>query len=189
MKEALLQLFEDHRQLALLISLGISIIVALLGLVPSFFVTAANIIFFGFWNGLLISFAGEALGAVLAFLLYRKGFKKAAQNRMQKYPRLQKLLTAGNREAFMLVLSLRLLPFVPSGLVTFAAAIGKISFSVFIVASSLGKIPALLLEGYAAYEVTRFQWQGKLILALLALALIFFTIRRLFPERKNERVS
>ena len=179
MKEAVLQLFEQNRELAFLISLFISILIAIVGILPSFFITAANIIFFGFWQGVLISFLGEAAGAIIAFLLYRKGFKKAITAQLQKFPRAQRLVNAQGKEAFMLVLSLRLIPFVPSGLVTFAAAIGRITPLTFFISSSLGKLPALLLEGYSVYQVAQFNWQGKIILCLVAIALIYFTIKKI----------
>lgn len=103
---------------------------------------------------------------------------------MEKYRRVQRLLEAENREAFLLILSLRLIPFVPSGLITFAAAVGRVSASVFILSSSLGKIPALLIEGYSAYELTKFGWQGKIILALIAMFIIYLVINRM-TARKN----
>jgi uncharacterized membrane protein YdjX (TVP38/TMEM64 family) len=178
LKEAILQLFEQYPQLAIIISLLLSVVVAILGLVPSFFITAANILFFGFWQGTLISFAGEALGAAVSFSLYRKGFKQSAQKGLERFPKVQQLVNAEGKEAFWLVLSLRLLPFVPSGLITFAAAVGRINFWNFLVASSLGKIPALLIEAYSVYQVTQFGWQGKLILGIVAIALIYFILRK-----------
>ncbi|RYZ17803.1 MAG: hypothetical protein EOO16_23655, partial [Chitinophagaceae bacterium] len=60
MQEQLLHLFQQHPGLAVFLSLVISVGVAVLGLVPSFFVTAANLLFFGFWPGTALSFAGEA---------------------------------------------------------------------------------------------------------------------------------
>ena len=185
MKEALLQAFQQHPHLALLVSLGISIVIAVLGLVPSFFITAANILFFGFWQGVAISFLGEALGAVVAFYLYRKGFKEGSAHQLEKYKRAKILLEADDTKAFWLVFSLRLIPFVPSGLITFAAAIGRVSALVFLVSSSLGKLPALLLEGYAVYEVTRFGWQGKAILAAFALVLLYFVVKQIFGSKKQ----
>jgi len=182
---SLLQLFKEHHDLALLISICASIIVALLGVVPSVFITAANILFFGFWNGTFISFLGESLGAAVAFLLYRMGFKKRVEKGLQKYPRLKKLLYAENKEGFYLVFSLRLMPFVPSGLITFAAAVGKVSFPVFITASSLGKIPALLIEAYSVYEITRFGWQGKIMLAIIAAVLLYWITQKINPAGKN----
>lgn len=183
MKEAILTFFREYPNLALVSSLAISIVIAVLGIVPSFFVTAANILFFGFWQGIIVSFLGEALGAVVAFHLYRKGFKKGTAKKIEKYKTAAALINAENGKAFWLILSLRLIPFVPSGLVTFAAAIGQVSALVFLVGSSVGKLPALLLEGYAVYEVTQFNWQGKLILTLSALAILYIIIRKIRGDR------
>jgi uncharacterized membrane protein YdjX (TVP38/TMEM64 family) len=178
LKDQLIQLFHAHPQAAWLLSLVASIIVAVLGVIPSFFITAANIYFFGFWEGTLISFLGEALGAFIAFLLYRKGFKKGTAGQLQKFPRLARLVETKDKEAFTLILALRLIPFVPSGLITFAAAVGRVSAFTFFVSSSLGKFPALLLEAWSVYQVTKFNWQGKLVLAVTALAMIYFLLRR-----------
>lgn len=178
MKEQVLYLFQQHPQLALFISLGVSIVVAVLGLVPSVFITAANLLFFGFWKGTLISFLGESIGALVAYFLYRYGFKKTSQKGLERFPKVKRLVDAKGKEAFLLILSLRLIPFVPSGLVTFAAAVGNASPVIFLTAGSLGKIPALLLEAYSVYAVTQFGWQGKLILALAAVALLYLVLRR-----------
>ena len=186
MKEALLNFFQNYPHLALLSSLFISILIAVLGVVPSFFVTAANILFFGFWEGIAVSFAGEALGAVVAFYLYRKGFKKGASNQLSRHKTTEALVNADNKKAFWLILSLRLIPFVPSGLVTFAAAIGRVSSLVFLIASSIGKLPALLLEGYAVYQVTEFGWQGKIILSLVAVAILYFVIKAVLKGRQKK---
>ncbi|RYD92194.1 MAG: TVP38/TMEM64 family protein, partial [Sphingobacteriales bacterium] len=153
MKEELLRLFQQHAEWAIVLSLLVSVLVAVLGLVPSVFVTAANLLFFGFWKGTAVSFAGEAIGALVSFMLYRKGFQKRVSTGLGKYPRLQRLVEAEGAEAFGLVFSLRLLPFVPSGLVTFAAAVGRVRTLTFFAASSLGKVPALLLEAWSVYEV------------------------------------
>jgi uncharacterized membrane protein YdjX (TVP38/TMEM64 family) len=178
MVDSLLRLFNEHPQLVIVISIAVSIGVALSGVLPSFFITAANLLFFGFWNGTLISFAGEALGAGIAFVLYRRGFKKGAEKKLDQYPKLKRLVYAEGRTAFYGVFALRLIPFVPSGLITFAAAIGRVSFVIFILASSLGKLPALLMEAYAVYEVTAFNWPGKIILAVTALVILYWVITK-----------
>lgn len=183
MKEAVLALFQQHPQLAFFISLLLSIAIAVAGVVPSFFITAANIVFFGFWPGIVLSLLGEAIGAIVAFVLYRKGFKKNISARLKKFPKVQSLVNAEGKEAFMLVVSLRLIPFVPSGLVSFAAAVGRITLPAFILSSSLGKIPAMLLEGYSVYQVTQWNWQGKMILALFAVVLIYLTVKKIFRKQ------
>ena len=184
LKQDVLQLFSTYPQYAVLISLLISIIIAVAGVLPSVFLTAANILFFGFWQGTLISFAGEAIGALIAFILYRKGFKKSLDINFKKYPKVQQLLHAEGRQAFFAIVSLRLIPFVPSGIITFAAAVGRVGLTVFFIASSIGKLPALLMEAYAAYEVTSFTWQGKLILLAVGIYLLYL----IFGRKKNQGV-
>jgi uncharacterized membrane protein YdjX (TVP38/TMEM64 family) len=173
MTEQLFSLLSDYPEGALAISSLLSITVAVLGVVPSVFITAANILFFGFWKGTAVSFAGEALGAAVSFWLYRKGFKGAIQQKLRSYPRLQKLVNAEGKEAFLLIVSLRLLPFVPSGVVTFTAAAGKVSAVLFIVASTIGKAPALLLEAYSVNAVTEWGMEGKIVLTVIAVVGIY----------------
>lgn len=178
MQQQILQALQQHPQLAIIISLLASILIAVLGLVPSVFITGANIIFFGFWQGLFISFLGEAAGAAVAFFLYRKGFQRSIQSKVAAFPRAAALIDAAGAKAFWLIISMRLLPFMPSGLVTFAAAIGRVSALMFVVASSLGKIPALFIEAYAVYKATQASWQVKVILALIAAALFVIVLRK-----------
>ena len=183
--DQLVLLFERYPHLAIVLSLLVSILVAVIGLIPSVFVTTANIIFFGFWPGTLISFAGEVIGSVVAFYLYRRGFKKIALQKIHKYKRVAPLLNATGKKAFSLIFILRLLPFVPSGIVTFVAAIGKVSAPVFLLASSLGKIPSLLLEAYSVNQVILLTWQGKLFITLGLIILLIFIVRSIsvLPKR------
>lgn len=183
MQETLLQFFEKYPQFAVLLSLALSIVVAILGVVPSVIITAANILFFGFWQGALLSLAGEAAGAALAFSLYRVGFRNAADKKLERFPKVQQLVQSANQPAFYLIFTLRLLPFVPSGLVTFAAAIGKVSFFTFLLASTLGKIPALFIEASAVYGSTQLGWQGKVLVTIVAVVLILM----FYLQRKATR--
>lgn len=181
MEEQLIYYFREYRNYAISLSLIINIFVAVLGVIPSFFITGANLIFFGFWKGTFISFAGEAIGAIIAFYLYRKGFRKMSRKSLHKYPKIKVLLDTQGKEAFYLILSLRLLPFVPSGIITFAASIGKVSLGLFALASSLGKIPAIFIEAYSVFQVTQFEWQGKVILVLIS----FYLIYLIWKKRKR----
>ncbi|WNB91346.1 VTT domain-containing protein [Bacillus sp. NEB1478] len=179
MTDSILTFFNEYSEWAVAVSLFINIIIAVLGIVPSVFITAANILFFGFWYGTAVSFIGEALGAVVSFALYRKGFQSVSRQKLMKYPRVVKLLNARGKEAFTLIFSLRLLPFVPSGLVTFAGAIGTVSIGIFTAGSSLGKIPALILEAYSVYNITEWNREGKIILGVIALIGIYGIVKKL----------
>lgn len=178
MVEELLYYFENAGYWAIVFSILINIIIAILGVVPSFFLTTANLLFFGFWNGTIISFLGESIGALVAFYLYRKGLKGFAYKGKTQYKSLNRLRSARGLKAIFIIFSLRLLPFIPSGIVTFIAAIGKVSTAGFIVASSIGKAPALLLEACSIFQIAQFSWQGRLILVLIGLILLYLSLYR-----------
>jgi uncharacterized membrane protein YdjX (TVP38/TMEM64 family) len=184
-QEQLFRFLNEHAQWAVAISLLVSIAVAVAGVLPSVFITGANILFFGFWSGTALSFAGEAIGAAIAFLLYRKGFRKGGKSLLERFPGANRLIGATGMEAFTLIFSLRLLPFVPSGVVTFAAAIGRISMFSFFIASSLGKVPSLLIEAYAVYQVSQKGWQGTLVLTVVAVFFLFFIIKKITHKGKS----
>ncbi len=174
MKELVIQLFTAYEELAIVFSLFLNIFISILGLVPSVFLTAANIAVFGLVQGTFISLIGEAMGAVVSFILYRKGLRRFSSAKFMVNPKISKLLNASGKEAFLLILSLRIMPFMPSGVVTFIAAIGKTSFLVFVTASTIGKVPALLLEAYSVNQLIQWTWQGKVIFAGLSLVLLFW---------------
>ncbi|MGJ7920244.1 TVP38/TMEM64 family protein [Neobacillus sp. LXY-4] len=182
MNEQVVELLQNYKPYAFAISIVINIIISIFGLVPSLFLTAANLVVFGFWKGTLVSFIGEGLGAVVSFIIYRKGLRKVAETKVFHRPLVRRLLEVEGKQAFMLVLSLRLLPFVPSGVITFFAAIGKMTLMIFALSSTLGKLPALLLEAYTANHMIQWTWQGKVILAVLAMILLISVLKGLYKK-------
>ena len=160
--------------LAILVSVILNIVLSIVGVIPSAFLTVINITVFGFWGGFWVSLVGEIMGSVVAFWLYRKGFRRFIDSRTKHTPRLQKLLHASQAEAFVFVIGLRLLPFMPSGLVNLYAALGTMSFLSFALASSIGKIPALLIEVSATNAVVNWTGAGQVIVIILAVGLVIY---------------
>lgn len=138
---------------AIIISLVISIAIAIIGILPSIFVTGANVIIFGIYYGLVISWLGEVLGAGIAFYLYRKGFKQKTEQFGNKYVLLKKITQAQGTKVIVLIFEARLLPYVPSGLVTLAGALSNISLLPFMLATALGKLPSIILEVLISYQL------------------------------------
>jgi len=138
---------------------------------PSYFVTAANVIVFGAFNGLIISIIGESLGATISFIIYRYFLRDRGQKFLVNYNKIKKIINADTGEAMYLVFLFRLFPYMPSGLVTAAAALGKLSVFHFTIASTAGKIPALVLE----VLIIKFALTGpvSLILTIISVLAIF----------------
>ncbi|MEW9123969.1 MAG: VTT domain-containing protein [Thermotaleaceae bacterium] len=168
---------------AIFVSIIINIIISVVGLIPSVFITAANITIFGFSTGLIISYIGECVGAAFSFWIYRQGFKSFNPHILNKYKWLQKLQKAQGMDSFVIIIVMRILPLIPSGMINLAAAISKTSLLTFIFASILGKLPALFIEAYSVKQVLESTNNIKAILAILSLFILFIY---LFNKRKEE---
>ncbi|MCM3609860.1 VTT domain-containing protein [Planococcus sp. MERTA32b] len=112
--------------------------------------TGLNISSFGITLGTTLSLSGEIFGAIAGFYLYRFGFKKMdpawLKNRFWT-----KIQESSPSQVFWTVILLRLIPFVPSGLVTAGASLTPISGPLFMAASTIGKIPAVFIEVAVVY--------------------------------------
>lgn len=165
---------------AIIISLLCSIIVAIVGVMPSAFITVGNLVYFGFWQGLLVSIVGEAVGAIVSFILYRKGLLKLKEKRPFDNILTRRLSHTNNWDGAILVIALRIFPFAPSGIVTFTAALSKMSVTAFAVSSTIGKIPSLYIEALSTQAFFQLDIKWKLIICLFAgfLLCIYFWIKR-----------
>lgn len=182
MQESLLQwLAQLNLFHVIFIIIAIEIAIAILGLVPSFFITVVNVAILGPFYGFVVSLFGEVVGAQIAFYLYRYGLKKPIQVKMSA-KLYERLFAQRNAISLSIILQGRLLPFVPSGVVTFYGAVSTIAASSFFIASSIGKIPAVLLEALVAYGVLQSSHSIAVLLSL-ALVFLFFFIRGIVRSR------
>ncbi|WP_246942544.1 TVP38/TMEM64 family protein [Bacillus pinisoli] len=172
MTEFATELMTEYRSISYFISVLLNIFISIFAFIPSFFITAANIYVFGLWEGMVLSLVGEVMGSIISFALYRKGIKLVVGEKLHTLPYLGKLQKSSGLEAFVLILSLRLLPFVPSGLVNIAASFSKVSIGTFGLATLLGKIPAVFIEAYAVSEYMSWEGQEKLYFTLAGLCLL-----------------
>lgn len=138
-----------------------NIAIGALGFIPSILLTPVNIDRFGLIGGSILSISGEMLGALFGFWLYRYGAKHIpAAWQQQRWFRF--LQDQAPKTVWWAVLSLRILPFVPSGAVTAGAALTKISTPAFFTASSIGKLPAVAIEITVAFGLTL--WLPRFVL-------------------------
>ncbi|VDA99080.1 hypothetical protein S1OALGB6SA_142 [Olavius algarvensis spirochete endosymbiont] len=178
-------LLTSYRPIAIPLSLLLEIAIAIVGVLPSYFITMANVAVFGIWWGTILSIAGESLGAVLAFLLYRKGLNKLSRGKSRFSTslgkRMAQLSQAPPIRAFFLVLAFRLLPYMPSGAVTIAAAASRMNIFAFTTASTLGKIPSLVVEVASVSLAMRLPL--KLFLVLLGGVIVIWAVLGLIRKK------
>jgi uncharacterized membrane protein YdjX (TVP38/TMEM64 family) len=168
-------------------SLLLSVIVAILGVVPSLFLSGANAVVFGIVPGFWISLTGEALGAAVSFWLYRWGFGKLKQVKQESWAWLRKLNEANRGRRIVILLIARLTPLMPSGVITFAAAASHMAFLDFIVITFIGKAPSIALETLVGHDLALLNENyPRLIVSLLLLAVIFLLMKKKSSNRRSE---
>ncbi|MDU4891992.1 MAG: VTT domain-containing protein [Clostridium sp.] len=184
--ENLLEIFNQYKDFALLISLIMSILIALSGIIPSVFVTGANIIFFGPLLGFTISLLGETIGGWMTFKIYRLGLKSVSEKIKGKYALIDKILMSNGLKAGIFIFEGRIIPFIPSGFVTLAASISNVNDKIFILSTFLGKIPSIALETLVSYDLINIQENYiRLSLTLVALLSIFIYMKLSKPKERN----
>ncbi|WP_240542736.1 TVP38/TMEM64 family protein [Exiguobacterium qingdaonense] len=168
--------------LLIIISVLLNSVIAVAGVLPSAFLTAINVSVLGLVPGILVSIVGEAVGAIISFILYRKALHRYTSPDSGRFQRLRE---AGGAEAWFLVLGMRLMPFVPSGLVTLSAAFSRMTLLSFAVASTIGKVPALIIEGIAVTAAIRLTVGWQLFLVVLVIMSYFIWRMR---QRSGEKI-
>lgn len=173
------QIIREAGATAILISLAINVAISLAGVIPSIFLTGANLLVFGLYKGFAISWAGEVIGAAISFLLYRWGAKSVAKLSTDQW-KLSKTVNMlpGARQIYFLTV-LRMAPFIPSGLINLFGAITTVSFTNFMIATAAGKFPALVIEAAFSYNLlTLGKNHINLGISIIVASLLYFGVKR-----------
>ena len=133
-----------------ILMLLLNLLANIIGFIPSVFLTTLNIDIFGLKVGTFMAFTGEIFGAYIGFYCYRWGFSRI-QPTWRSHSRWKAFENKSGRYVIGMVILLRLLPFIPSGLVTAGASLTSISGWYFFLASSVGKAPSVIFEVSAIY--------------------------------------
>jgi uncharacterized membrane protein YdjX (TVP38/TMEM64 family) len=100
---------------------------------------------FGGWVGALAVLLGATGAALITYAAARSAFAASLAARAGRDPRLGRLMAGLDRNAFLVVLSTRLAPFVPFGLVNVAAGLAAVPVRQYAAATLLGGAPAALI--------------------------------------------
>ncbi len=96
------------------------------------------------WGGFLTWF-GSFAASILMFLIVRYGYQEWGIKILQKYDRIGRVNVMFERNAFLTILFARLALIIPSIVINIYAALSRVSFLSYAIASAAGKVPAMLL--------------------------------------------
>ncbi|EXX89165.1 hypothetical protein BG53_00530 [Paenibacillus darwinianus] len=168
---------------AIAVSLLLSIAVAILGLVPSVFISGANAVVFGIVPGFWISLAGEVLGAAISYWLYKWGFGKT-RLKQDNWSWLRRLNEGGRPKQFSILAFARLTP-VPSGVITFVAAISSMRYIDFLLATTLGKMPSIAMETLIGHDLFTINENLPRLLVVVSVVIVVYLLFRGRNKKKG----
>ncbi|MDR7000660.1 TVP38/TMEM64 family protein [Neobacillus niacini] len=147
-KDELVHLIKQGGTLSIFISMLLVAICVFFPLIP--FPVLAGMIgaIFGTGQGMVISLVGAMAGTMVFFFITRYGFRDYAQEKLLKYPKVQEYEAFLNRNSFLAILACRLVPIIPAPVVNIICGLSKVSWPIFFTASTIGKIPNILLLSF-----------------------------------------
>lgn len=148
-KDELLTSIKEGGMLSILISMLFVAICVFFPVIP--FPVLAGVIggVFGTTQGVIISLTGAMAGTMGFFFLSRYGFRDYAQSKLMKFRKIQEYEEFLNRNSFMAILICRLIPIIPAPVVNIICGLSKVNWCTFFIASTIGKIPNILILSYA----------------------------------------
>jgi uncharacterized membrane protein YdjX (TVP38/TMEM64 family) len=95
--------------------------------------------------GSLMTWIGSSLASIIMFSFVRYGYQDWGLQLLQRYRSLNKITVLFERNAFMTIFVTRLIPVIPSIIVNIYSALSRVRFLSYAIASSLGKVPSMIL--------------------------------------------
>ncbi len=154
------------------VSLLLLTIINMLGFLPNIFLIVANGFLFGIVPGILISWAGECLGAALGFFAMRHLFQDSARKLLAKSGYAEKVEEFSSRNGVGLILAGRMFPFMPSGVLTAAGALSSVSFCDFFIATCVGKIFSIAVAILAGHDIVTFHENIQRLVGVVAISML-----------------
>jgi uncharacterized membrane protein YdjX (TVP38/TMEM64 family) len=146
---------------------------------------AAGIVYGLFW-GVIISWIGEVTGALVAFVFSRYFFRHAVEGWIAKSPYLKQVDDYSAANGFKALLIARLLPLAPSGIITAVAAISRISFRDFFLATIIGKLPPVVIKVLLGHDLVFAGDNMTRLIAIIVLVVVLYGWLWWRKRRKKE---
>ncbi len=174
---------------AVLVTLLLFVVMTFTIVFPFMILSGAAGIIFGLFWGTVISWAGEVLGAIVMFWLARCCFRNMAAKWIAKSPYMKQVDDYSAENGFKALLFARLLPLAPSGIITAVAAISRISWRDFFLATVIGKLPPVVIKVLMGHDLV-FAGENMVrlivVIAVVVLVYVGLWLRKKRCKEKNK---
>ncbi|MEG6512462.1 TVP38/TMEM64 family protein [Desulforamulus ruminis] len=156
-----------------IISILLMILQTLFTPLPLFLLAGANGFIFGLGYGILITLSGSIIGASIAFYLAR-GFGRGLVYRYLKEAYMAKVDKMSRHEGPWMVFMARLIPVIPSSVISYVAGLSKMTFRGFFIATAVGKLPEIIIYTLLGHSFSQVEGMATKVTILLILLTILF---------------
>lgn len=172
--EALAEYLRSFGNGGIFVTLALFVVMTFTIVFPFMILSGAAGIVYGLFWGIIISWAGEVIGALFMFVFARYFFRHAVEGWIVKSPYLKQVDDYSAANGFKALLIARLLPLAPSGIITAVAAISRISFRDFLLATLLGKLPPVVIKVLMGHDIVYAGENMTRLIAVVALVIALY---------------
>ncbi|UOE92649.1 TVP38/TMEM64 family protein [Alkalihalobacillus sp. LMS39] len=134
-----------HAKQYILLTIILATLLALFPVIPYPLIGGVLGATFGPVLGSLLTWIGSSAASIIMFIVVRYGYQDWGNKMLKQYKPIHRVTVLFEKNAFITIFLTRLIPIIPSIIVNIYSALSKVRFINYAIASSLGKIPAMIL--------------------------------------------
>ncbi|OPG95161.1 hypothetical protein B2I21_28140 [Chryseobacterium mucoviscidosis] len=136
--------------------------------------------------GSVLNVATSTLAAIIVYVLAKSSLHSWGSRFIRRFTFLNELHTTSSQRLFWTILFARIIPFFPAAAINIYAGVFHLNFRIFILATCIGKIPAMIAFAYIGHEF----WNNGTRLVQVSLVyasflLLVFIGNRVFLRNKE----
>ena len=181
-----IQIFVENNNifLSLLVGFGIIIIESIIPILPLSVFVALNVIAFGSFNALLISWIGTVIGCTLSFFIFRK-LRNKTYDRIYKHLNLINFINKIDKISFPSLVCLLAMPFTPAFTINIAAGLSEMEYKKYLKALLCSKIFMVYFWVFIAKTFLESVTDIMVLLKIVVLLIGAYIISKIVDKKFN----
>jgi uncharacterized membrane protein YdjX (TVP38/TMEM64 family) len=172
----------------IIVTIALFVVMTFTIVFPFILLSAATGIVYGIFWGIVISWLGEVIGAIIMFIFIRYCLSGFVEKWLKKRNYSRQIAGCGGGNAFKALLIARLLPPAPSGIITAVSAVSRISWRDFLLATVIGKLPPVIFKVMVGHDIA-FAGQNRFRLIAVSVFVVVMYSALWFYRQSRQKAA